>query len=175
MPNHRLVALATLLVLIGFVPQRVAHAAPPDLTGTWTLDLEASDPVDSLLAVQGLSLPERSLASRMAVTQTIVQAPGQIRIQVDSVARSRSELLHLDGREETVQSESAGPVRTRTQWAPDGVTLVTRSDVRLADGRPATLVVSRRLADGGRTLLQRLDLAVASGERLAATRVFRKS
>ncbi len=173
-PAQRLVMTA-LAVLAAALAPRPASAGPPDFSGTWVLDLSASDPVDDLMRVQGFSFPERQVAARMAVTQTIVQTPDELRIDVESVAKSRREVLHLDGREETIETEKNGPMLTRSSWAPDGATLVSQSRVRLSNGAPAVLRVSRQLRDGGRTLAQRLELEVSGGARYAATRVFRRS
>lgn len=144
--------------------------AAPNFTGTWTLDLDASQSVDALLAASGASWPERAAAGTLSVTQQITQDPKQVRLDFDSALVERSEVLVPDGVPRTFTGKN-GTGTVATSWKGDA--LVTVSDLPTASGQRLKLTATRTLEDGGRTLRQRLELRTPDGQVVVADRIFR--
>jgi len=168
--NARAFALAALL-LACTVPARAAEH--PDYSGTWKLDLKASDSVDDLLKAQGKSWVERTAARNMAVIQVIRQSGDTLGIAVHTSVKDRDDTLRIGGGWEEKDSDDSGKVRSRTDWDPDGTTLVTRTAMTLKDGVPAEFIVRRTLPDP-KTLLQVIELRFDDGRTLTARRVLRR-
>jgi hypothetical protein len=57
-----------------------------------------------------------------------------------------------------------GPYTIRTSWSHDGKELISASAFRTQDGKNAELIVTRKLADGGNTLVLSQTLKI-EGER----------
>ena len=146
----------------------------PDFSGTWVLDLAASESLDALLAAQGKSWPVRKLAGSMQVTQKITQTATTLTIEMEGALADRTEIMKLDGSWENKTAGTTGPGRTRTYWAPDGKNLVTESIVTLENGDNATMSAKRTLRDNGKTLVQRISLTLKDGNTLSANRILRK-
>lgn len=144
----------------------------PDYTGTWTLDLAASDSVDPLMKAQGQSWIARRAARRMKVTQTLAQTEQSLTADLDSSLGHRHETLPIGGDWEVRTSDDGSSVKVRTAWVGDA--LVTETQLRLNDGSPAELGISRTLADGGRTMVQTLALRRGDQPTISARRVFRR-
>lgn len=145
--------------------------APVDFTGTWVLDLAASDSVDALLAETGASWLERQAAGTMPVTQVISQSPATITIMVDSSLIDRTETLSFTGPQSST-SRTGDAVVTRTSW--DGAVLVTTAVMTTPTGEVRELRIRRQLSDGGRTLRQELALQKPGAKPIKAERVFRR-
>lgn len=146
----------------------------PDFSGTWRLDLDASDLPEDMMKAQGLSWLERRMARSAKVTQRIVQEPERLLLHIDNPLGARDETLPIGGAWEEKERKRAGQVRTRTYWSPGGEALVTESELHLKDGTPARLLLSRTLADQGQTLVQSFELRCQDGRRFTARRVFRR-
>ena len=168
--------MITVLALetIGAAPP-LAGGEHPDFTGTWKIDLEASDPLDALLEVQGRSWIERKAARAMKVTQRITQTADSITIAVESVLRTKTDTFAIGGPWEERDTDELGRVRVRTEWSEDGVRLVVRNEAKLKDGTQGELRISRWLEDGGKTMVQLVELALKDGRNPKARRVFRRA
>jgi len=69
-----------------------------------------------------------------------------------------------------------GPYTIQTRWSTDGADLVTTYHFRLKDGKPANLVIKRKLADAGTTLV--LDGAMhveGESQKWLVERIWRKA
>jgi hypothetical protein len=117
-----------------------APAGKPDLTGTWTLDLEKCRlQFPPKLDGGTITIEHREPAFRFS--RTFVENGKE-----DTVAYE----LTTDGREKVVR-EPGRTTTSRMSW--DGDTLVLDERIVLANGRAATNVVRYSLQDGGRTLV----------------------
>ena len=76
-----IVLLSALMLL-----SRAGWAA--DYSGTWILDLSASDSLEPLLQAPGVSLIQRKAAANMAVTQQITQTGDKLTFKVVTSANT---------------------------------------------------------------------------------------
>lgn len=168
------IGLAVLaLAVIAAAPAR-AGGGRPEFTGTWRLDLDASEPLDALLEVQGRSWIERKVARSMNVTQKIRQAGDTITIAVESALRTKVDVFAIGGPWEERTTDELGRVRVKTEWNADGKRLVVRNEAKLKDGTEGELRISRWFEDGGKTMVQLVELDLKDGRHPAARRVFRR-
>ena len=155
-----------------------ALAAPPahtiKLAGTWVLDKAKSEPLDELMAAEGLSAMERKMLSSLAVTLEIQQTTEAIKIKTITSLMSEDELLKPDDRMMNRDIFRVGPVKYHTHWSPDGKTLITDNELTAGDGKPALAVVHRSLADGGKTLVQHLTLTLSDKRSFSAKRYYHR-
>lgn len=151
-----------------------AEPAHPDLSGTWDIDQVASDSIDALLAVQGASRLERSMAARAKVVQTIDHHGDVLDIIVDSGSRTGTEHLVLDGEPRPATTPKGEAIVVRAFWGDDGATVVSIAAVSLKDGRKGELEVRRRLGGTRDTLLQTVILRPQGDVAVSAERVFRR-
>ena len=142
-----------------------------DLSGVWSLDTAASDPVDAILAASGASWLERQAAGSMSVTQTITQSPERVVLDIDSTFKDRREELVPDGVERETPAKN-GTAHTRCFWKDDALVSVSR--VPTATGTTIVLTATRTVEDAGRTLRQRLEVVQPDGSVLKADRVYRR-
>ncbi len=147
-------------------------ATATDFSGTWLLDLEASDSFDPILAAQGIPQFQRRAINNASVTQVITQTDSALTIEAKTAFGSRQEDLNFDGQTRTVSSQ-LGTGATRSFWESNGA-LVTTFSGTSNQGRPIDATVSRSLADNGQTMVQTIELQAADGSTFIADRVFRK-
>lgn len=146
-----------------------ALASPFD--GVWTLDPDASEPIGEILAAQGLSWIERTLAESGAPTHTIRTTRDQAVVDVRSGWYRRQDVLHLDGVARRVDVARVGEVEVASELRGDA--LITRAVLPLRDGRTGVLCSERRVLDAD-TLLLVMTFESPDGEVLSADRVFRR-
>lgn len=140
----------------------LAAVASVDFSGTWVVDLKASDSPDPILKRLGAGWLQRKLATSLKVEATYHQAKDRLTIVTRTPAFSRTEELLLDGRPVTKTESLTGSYTERTFWSADGTRLISISTFRTKDGKDARLRVARQSADGGRTLLLSETLDVAA-------------
>lgn len=157
---------ALLAVLVGYIPPTWAA----DFSGTWVLDLGASDSIGPLLEAQGVGYLKRKIAGSMVVTHTITQEGDVVTIATDSALKSATTVLRVDGEIREVQGDRH-PQRVRHYWQGDE--LVTSSILTMPDGQ-ATLTAHRCLSEDGQTFIQRIAFLAPDGTRIEADRVFKR-
>jgi hypothetical protein len=141
-----------------------------DLSGTWVLDLGASDDIDALLKAQGFSGMQRSFVKRMGVTQRIVDERDTLKLQVETSVANDSQVLLADGVARDHTSRQGLTSKVSHVREADG-TWVTTSVGQDEKGNELVLV-SRRFLEGGAMVLQiRMTHA---GEVHELRRVFRR-
>lgn len=145
-----------------------------DFTGTWELDLDASDSVEAIMKAQGRSWAERKIADNLVVTQTITQSAETMVVEVTSTVKDKREVLKLDGSEEVKKTDDAGSVVSRTFWQAGGTQLVTENIMTLADGAKVNMVLTRFLEEEGKVMRQDISLKLSDGQVLTARRVLRQ-
>lgn len=144
-----------------------------DFSGTWELDLDASDPVDDLLKAQGRSWLERKLAAKTKITQMIEQSAAEIRILVKSSVMDREEILRIDGTPMTRKTLKGETITVTTRWSNDKKALLSETTVQTESG-PAKVVSKRTLEDGGKTMVVATAMTLRDGKVLGAKRIFRR-
>jgi hypothetical protein len=131
-----------------------------DFSGTWVLDLRASNSSDPLLKRLGVSWIERKLADSIELESIYTQTPSLLTIHTRGPAFGRTELIPIDGQAETKEERLTGPYTILTEWIDRGMKLLSTISFRTKDRRDAQLTVVRELADGGNTLLLTQTLKV---------------
>jgi hypothetical protein len=149
--------LATFITLLGL---SVSGLASVDFSGTWVLDLKASDSPDAMLKRMGASSLERIFAASTKLESTCRQSRNLLTITTRAPFFSRTEQLRLDGHPETKAEKKTGSYTIRNVWSHHGEELISISAFRTKDDKNAELTVTRELADGGNTLVltQRLKV-----------------
>jgi hypothetical protein len=127
--------------------------ASVDLDGTWVLDLKASDSPEPMMKRMGVSAWQRKLAASTKLESTYSHSGNLLTITTRGPAFARTERLRMDGRPETKTEKDTGPYTIRTSWSHQGKELTSTSTFRTRNGKNAELIVTRRLADGGNTLV----------------------
>jgi hypothetical protein len=161
------------LALAGGAPAGAAAADRPDFSGTFKLDLKASDSLDELLKAHGASWVERKAAASVVVTQIVRHRGDTIEIEAKSSLKSRKQTIRIGAGWEEQETEM-GKGRARTDWAADGTTLVTRVEVKSKKGETGDLVMRRSLADAGQTTVQAIELRGKDGKLYKARRLLRR-
>ena len=141
---------ASLFALLGLT---LSSFASVNFTGTWVLDLKASDSPDPMMKRMGVSALERKLAASTKLEATYSQSADLLTITTRGPGFSRTEHLRLDDRPEAKTEKRTGPYTIRTSWSHHGKELISTSSFRTKDGKNAELVVTRKLTDAGNTLV----------------------
>jgi len=164
--------LATFIILLGLALPGLASV---NFNGTWVLDLNASDSPGPMLKRTGVSALERKLAGSAKLESTYTQSGNLLTITTRGPAFSRTEHLRLDGHPETKTEKQAGTYTIRTSWSHDGKKLISASTFRTKNGKNAELIVARKLANGGNTLVLSQTLKI-EGEppELVLRRIWRR-
>ncbi|MEO0606042.1 MAG: lipocalin/fatty-acid binding family protein [Myxococcota bacterium] len=144
----------------------VSPAWAADFSGTWVLDLSASDSPDELLKAQGVSWVKRKAAAKLDVTQNVKQDGDEVTIETVTSRKTKTTTLQVDGETRTVDGDR-GKAEVTHAW--DGEALVSTSTG--PDG--GSLVTRRSLSDDGRTLTQRVTLTSKDGSTVSIDRIFR--
>ena len=167
----RLLLAAASLVLLS-----ASYAfAGTDFSGTWVLDLRASDSSDSMLKRLGVSWIERKLADSIDLESIYTQTPSVLTIHTRGPAFGRTELICIDGQPEAKEERLTGPYTIRTEWIDREMKLLSTILFRTKDRHDAQLTVVRELVDGGKTLLLTQTLKVSDeSEPWILRRVWRK-
>jgi hypothetical protein len=152
--------LATFITLLGLA---LPDLASVNFNGTWVLDLKASDSPEPMLKRMGVSALERKLADSTKLESTYGQSGDLLTITTRGPAFSRTEHLRLDGHPETKTEKGTGTYTIRTSWSHHGKELISTSTFRTKNGRNAELIVARKLADGGNTLVLSQTLKIEGG------------
>src|SRR5215831_13582363 len=142
--------LVTFITLLALVSSGMASV---NFNGTWVLDLKASDSPEPMMKRMGVSGLERKLAASTKLESTYSQSGNLLTITTRSPAFSRTEHLRLDVHPETKTEKRTGPYTIRTSWSHHGKELISSSTFRTKNGKNAELIVTRKLTDGGNTLI----------------------
>lgn len=146
-------------------------AVPADFSGTWQLDLAASQSVGPLLELVGAGSLERRLADSVSVTQVIEQSEAQVRVTTEAMGKRSESTWPLDGSQVRSETRKGQPQVTWLAW--DGSALEARSEVTLESG-VVRMVVRRVLEEEGTVMRQSLIVTPPDGATVRADRVFRR-
>jgi hypothetical protein len=164
-----LTAVSTLIFLVsplfGFV----------DFSGKWVLDLGASSSPHAMLNRLGASWVERRFGASIQMEATYTETPQLITVDYQGFGFQKTDLIRTDGKPEIQEDSLLGRYTMRSYWSEGGTQLISDISFRTKDSRDGQMVVVRKLADGGKTLIWNSKLEI-SGESGSWTvhRVWRK-
>ncbi len=143
-------SVAALLFLLALSASGLAAV---NFSGTWTLDLKASDSPDPMMKRMGVPFVERKLAASTKLEATYHQSGEVLTVNSRAPGFSRVETFYLDGRTETKNEKHTGAYTIRTAWSKDRKQLISTSHFKTKHGKNAELIVARNLTNGGKTLV----------------------
>jgi hypothetical protein len=169
---HLSAGVVFVLGALALAPAPAAAADRPDFSGTFKLDLKASDSLDEMLKAGGASWVERKAAASVVVTQIVRHRGDVVEIEAKSSLKSNKRAVRIGGGWEEQETEM-GKGRARTDWDADGKTLVTRAEFKAKKGEGGALITRRSLVDDGQTTVQALELR-KDGKVYKARRILRR-
>lgn len=147
-------------------------AAPVDLTGVWTLDHEASEDMDDILAARGASWMERQAIKRIPVTHHISQSDEVVVVRIQSKVYEREDVHHVDGETRVVTGRKGDRVQVSHRWDAQNPGLVTETRLTLDGDAPGTMTVHRTVK--GERMLLNITVKVDDGREMSALRVLKR-
>jgi hypothetical protein len=141
---------ALLAGCLGLFGLTLAACASIDLSGTWVLDLKASDSTEAFMKRLGVPAVQRKLAASVKLGAIYRQSNDHLTVQTRGPGFSRVEQFELNGRPEAKPEKLTGPYTVRTAWSPDGKQLISTNSFRTKDGKNATLRVGSLLGGRGK-------------------------
>jgi len=143
-----------------------------NFTGTWQLDLKASDSIDSLLKAQGKSRFERRIANSMEVTQNISHQQNSISIKMSSRAVDETHVFVLNKQWHPLNTARMGTISAQSYYAEGNHgAIITEMKIQ-ANGKPALLSSTRTLSQDGNSMFLDLLLRLHDGSQYSSRRVF---
>ena len=167
--SHRLIAALfffTLFSLLLFSQTSAALNAdqpnPPDFSGTWTLDLEASSSIDPLMKQIGASLLDRAYAALAKFRVNLRQTDDKLTIATRAPGFALDQTLHLDGRTDPDNLELFGAtsIKAKATWSKEYKELLEIHTIETKQGREGQLIIERSLTDQGKMMLVIVTLQV---------------
>ena len=153
-----LVALACLGVFS--LPQTSAALNPdkpdkPNLSGTWTLDLQASTSVEPLMKQIGANLLEQKYAAWITLKATVLQTEQVLTVATRGPGFALDRTLYLDGRTDPSNKQLLGAtaLKTRTAWSEDPTQLVETHQIKTRQGKEGQLIIKRYLINDGKSMV----------------------
>ena len=177
---HSLTALACLGVFS--LPQTSAALKPdqpdkPNFSGTWTLDLKASDPLEPLMKQVEASLLERTYAASVKLKAIVHQTKQVLTVATRGPGFALDETLYLDGRTAPGKLDLLGAtsLKTRTAWSKDHQQLIEAHQIKTKQGKEGQLIIKRYLIDEGKTLVAAYTLKLnAEPNQTSARQIWHK-
>jgi hypothetical protein len=182
--RHLLLRSLTVLACLGVFSLPQTSAAPkqdqpdkPNFSGTWTLDLKASDSLEPLMKEVEATLLERKYAASVKLKATFHQTEHVLTVATRGPGFALDETLYLDGR--TVPSNlkilGATAIKTRTAWSKDHKQLVATYQIKTKQGKEGQLIIKRYLINEGKTLVVAFTLKLnAEPDKTSARQIWHK-
>jgi hypothetical protein len=182
--RHLLLRSFTALACLGVFSLPQTSAAPkadqpekPNFSGTWTLDLKASDPLEPLMKRVEANLLERTYAASVKLKAIFHQTEQVLTVATRGPGFALDETLYLDGR--TVPSNlkilGATAIKTRTGWSKDHNQLVATYQIKTKQGKEGQLIIKRYLINEGKTLVVAFTLKLnAEPDKISARQIWPK-
>ncbi|HEX4145646.1 MAG TPA: hypothetical protein VHY91_19225 [Pirellulales bacterium] len=142
-----------------------------DFSGSWQLNVEASDSLDPILEAIGLSFIERALVNNTVVTHVIRQTADELTIDVQTSFFSRTDHLPLNGQPADTLDPSGRPVESVSAWSDDGRRLISKIWVK-PDKQRFTLTRSMDEEHDAMEVL--IEFFPQKGKPMASRRVYRR-
>ena len=102
---HLPIGVVLVLGALALAPAPAAAVDHPDFSGTFKLDLKASDSLDEMLKAQGASWVERKAAGSVVVTQIVRHRGDVVEMVVKSSLKTRKETIRIGGGWEERETE----------------------------------------------------------------------
>ncbi|MBV8584682.1 MAG: hypothetical protein JO308_00220 [Verrucomicrobia bacterium] len=141
------------LLATSFFALVVSASASQDLSGTYCLDLQASDNYEPIMAQMGVSYLMRKVAAFIQLQATYTQKGDTLSTLTTGPGFAMHETMHTNGQNEPSSETLLGGHVLHTQSTWSGNQLVTVDQVQMPSGKTACLTITRELKDNGRTLL----------------------
>jgi hypothetical protein len=132
--------------LLALWPATALSAAPPDFTGSWSIDDAASQPMDPVFEIQGLSWIQRKAAAGFDSTAEITQEPDRLIVRFDNILGKHRQELFFDGAPHATVNPAGIATTFTSKWSDDGVALLAAGTFQLDDGVSCTLSERRTLS-----------------------------
>jgi hypothetical protein len=183
--RHLLLRSLAVLACFGFfdLPRTSAAAKAdqpdkPNFSGTWTLDLKASDSLEPLMKEIGASFLERKYAAWANLKATIHQTEQVIMVATRGPGNfALDETLYLDGRSHpsNLQLLGATCLSARTAWSKHHKKLIVTYQIKTKQGKEGQLIVKRYLINGGETEVAIFTLQLnAEPDQISARQIWPK-
>lgn len=171
------VALLTVVVLAesGVGAESVeptAPTAPPDQkawVGIWTLDKEASDPIDQMMDVLEVPWYAKALAGTFTPSFTVTLHGAGLDWASESPLGSRTQYFRMDGAIYPGTDQLDRKFKQSSRWAPDGKLIIDRT-TELPSGN--NVAVRSRWALEGDQLTNHLKVEPSEAKPFELHRVF---
>ena len=149
----------------------VGLAEAADLSGHWVLDAGASQPIDPILAAQGVSWAKRKAAEYLDTDCTIVQSGERLVLTFRGPLGTVTQTLVADGQPHATVNPAGLPTTWTTSWQGEALVSVGTTQ---AEGQQAALTERRTLSADQQVLSLALTLS-AGGQQTTVQRVFRRA
>lgn len=149
----------------------------PNLSGTWTLDLNASTSLEPLMNQIGASPLDRKYVTSTSLTATLNQTEDILTVATRGPGFSLDQTLYFDGRVDTGNLNFLGAtsINAKTAWSKDNKQLVEIHHIRTKQGKDGNLIIKRYLMDQGKTLVVVFSLKLdAELSEASARQIWRK-
>ncbi|MFT5685685.1 MAG: hypothetical protein ACI8RZ_006639 [Myxococcota bacterium] len=157
-----------LSVLLLLAPMSAVAA---DFTGTWSLDSEASQPMDAVLALQDLSWAKRKAANYLDNDVAIAQSGERMSVTFSNVLGAFEQVLVFNSQPHTTVNPAGMTAILTTRW--DGETLVSTGQTTDGEGHQGTVTERRSISSDGQTMTLVVTVAFG-GEEASVRRIFRR-
>jgi hypothetical protein len=150
---------------------------PPNLSGAWVLDLQASTSLDALMTQIGAGFLDRKYAAHTRLRATLQQTADVLTIAARGPGFSFNQTLYLDGRNDPsyLQILGATSVNAKTVWSKDHKQLIETHHIRTKQGKDGQLTIKRSLIDPGNALVATYTLKLDEEQNpTSARQIWRK-
>jgi len=178
---HVLLVLSAVVASDGGTPSQpstpvepATQVAPTDFSGHWLLDADASQRLDAVLEVQGVSRLKRKLAAGLDNDLELTQSTDKLVVVFDNILGRITQELYFDGRPHVTHNPARQEVTFTTNWADDHRTLISSGPLVDDDGATGTMSERRTLSADGRTMYIRVQVTMDGGAAATVERVFQK-
>lgn len=158
-------ALSTLLATTAAAGDRA------DFSGSWSFDPSASQTLDAVFQLQGLSWIKRKAGEGLDKSVVITQTDSQLVATYQNMLGKNVTTLWFDGAAHDTSNPAGVEVNLTTRWDGDSVLVSTGSAE--FEGTPG-VVTERRSVDGD-TMTLVLSMETEKGAKASARRVFRRA
>jgi hypothetical protein len=160
---------------LGLAPVAWAADAPAiDFTGHWVLDDSASQSMDPIFSLQGLSWVARKAAATLDNEAVIAQQGDRLVVTFDNITGEARQELFFDGQPHPTVNPAGMATTFTSSWADGGKALVAVGAVEADDGTTGTLTEYRTLSADGAVMTVALEVAVPDGRKATSSRVYRR-
>lgn len=160
--------------LIIIIPSAIWAQQRPNFSGVWVLDTEASDSMDTLFELQGISWIKRKFATKLDVKQTLTQTDEKLELVFDNILGIHRQVLYFDGKPHVTVNPGGREFTLSSHWIDNDQVLISTGPITTEDGAAAMIMERRSLSTNGTILKLLLKLSLNDGREAIAMRVFQR-